>query len=86
MNIINTFVHSELFFYALIVLFIIVLVIFGIVVYMECRKLKTKEAQLGKEKKKESVSSKVAPTPVESPVKEETKVETIQVTETEVTI
>ena len=83
MNIINTFVHSELFFYALIVLFIIVLVIFGIVVYMECRKLKTKEAQLGKEKKKESVSSKVAPTPVESPVKEETKVETIQVTETE---
>ena len=59
MNIINTFVHSELFFYALIVLFVIVLIIFGIVVYIECRKLKMNEEQLGVEKPKDVSKPKV---------------------------
>lgn len=59
MNIINTFVHSELFFYALIVLFAIVLIIFGIVVYIECRKLKMNEEQLGVEKPKDVSKPKV---------------------------
>ena len=58
MNIINTFVHSELFFYALIVLFVIVLIIFGIVVYIECRKLKMNEEQLGVEKPKDGSKPK----------------------------
>lgn len=59
MNIINTFVHSELFFYALIVLFVIVLIIFGIVVYIECRKLKINEEQLGVEKPQETSKTKI---------------------------
>lgn len=59
MNIINTFVHSELFFYALIVLFVIVLIIFGIVVYIECRKLKINEEQLGVEKPQETPKPKI---------------------------
>ena len=56
MNIINSFVHSELFFYVLIILFVVVLAIFGVVVYIECRKLKISEAQQDIErlKKKEN--------------------------------
>ena len=68
MNIINSFVHSELFFYVLIILFVVVLAIFGVVVYIECRKLKISEAQQDIErlKKKEN-----APIEMESPKKEE---------------
>ena len=68
MNIINSFVHSELFFYVLIILFVVVLAIFGVVVYIECRKLKIIEAQQDIErlKKKEN-----APIEMESPKKEE---------------
>ena len=46
MNVINSFIHSEIFFYILIGLFVLVLIIFGIVIYIECRKLKVEEAKL----------------------------------------
>ena len=46
MNVINSFIHSEIFFYILIGLFVLVLLIFGIVIYIECRKLKVEEAKL----------------------------------------
>lgn len=78
MNIINTFVHSELFFYALIVLFAIVLIIFGVVVYIECRKLKISEEQLGVEQTDAPAPKKETVEKVESTPKQEEPIEILQ--------
>ncbi|MBS7020442.1 MAG: hypothetical protein KH135_01025 [Firmicutes bacterium] len=78
MSWINTFVHSEFFFYGLIVLFLIVLIIFGIVVYFECKKLKINQARehalkLAKEEKMD----KFAAHPKEEKKKLEKQVEVV---------
>ena len=66
MNVINSFIHSEIFFYILIGLFVLVLLIFGIVIYIECRKLKVEEAKLDIDrlaKEKQVKPSRIESTP-----------------------